>query len=81
VIKLETVLRAITRAGLDPFEFIIYPSSFGQPVIIELRSDVNQDGKINHMPAASDSSSTLIIHPDDGIKRITAQIKEKFLYH
>jgi len=77
--KIETVFRAITRAGLTPYEFNIYPSSFGQPVIIEQRPKVNQVTSTNLTPDTLDSSSALIIHPEDGIKRIAEQIKEKFL--
>jgi hypothetical protein len=77
--KTETVYRAITRAGLDPFDFNIYPSSFGQPVIIEKRLIAKQ--KIKLTSDSPDPASTLVIHTDDGIKRIAEQIKEKYLYH
>jgi len=77
--KNEIIFRAITRAGLDPLEFNIYPSSNGQPVIIEQSQKVAQVAKTSLITETIDSSSALIIYTDDGIKKIAAQIKEKFL--
>jgi len=77
--KNEIIFRAITRAGLDPLEFNIYPSTHGQPTIIEQSQKAAQIVKTDLTTDTIDSSSVLIIYTDDGIKKIAAQIKEKFL--
>jgi len=77
--KTEIIFRAIARAGLDPLEFNIYPSSHGQPIIIEQFQKAHQAAKTDLIADTIDSASALIIYTDDGIKKIAAQIKEKFL--
>lgn len=78
--KVDYVCRAIIKAGFNPVEFNIYPRHLGKPVLLQ-RLPKGQNGKIiETAPAPLDLDTILIVHPDDGIKSVAREIKEKFTY-